>query len=116
MKKTLVFLISIITFHSCYNDKVEDLYGPVTCDLSDITYTNDVAIIINSSCATTGCHVSGGTGTGNFTNFSELKSKVDNGTFATRVLNDKTMPPSTPLTECELLILQNWIDNGALEN
>lgn len=116
MKRTLVYVITVLILQSCYFDNEEDLYGPVTCDLSNITYSSDVSIIINSSCATTGCHVPGGTGTGDFTNYTGLKAKVDNGTFETRVLNEKTMPPSTPLSQCELEILQNWLDNGALNN
>lgn len=116
MKKKIVFILSIVFFYSCYNDNEEELYGPVSCDVSAITYTNDVLPIINTSCATAGCHVSGGTGSGDFTNYTELKAKVDNGSFENRVLIQKNMPPSTPLTDCELQILQAWVDNGALNN
>lgn len=116
MKKKIVFILFILTLISCYNDNEEDLYGPVSCDVSAITYANDVLPIINASCATTGCHVSGGSGPGDFTNYNDLKLKVDNGTFETRVLVDKNMPPNTPLSNCDLQILQAWIDNGALNN
>ena len=116
MKKSTVFILFILTLYSCYNDNEEELYGPVSCDVSAITYTNDVLPIINTSCATAGCHVSGGTGPGDFTNYNELKVKVDNGTFQTRVLIDKTMPPNSPLSDCELQILQAWVDTGAPNN
>lgn len=116
MKKKIVFIFLIVTCFSCYFDNEEELYGPVSCDVSNVTYSNDVVAIINSSCATTGCHVAGGSGPGDFTNYNELKAKVDNNTFQTRVLIDKTMPPSAPLSDCELSILQTWVDNGALNN
>lgn len=116
MKKLIFLIIILFTLQSCYNDNEEDLYGPVLCDTADITYSEDVAPIINSSCATSGCHVAGGTGPGNFTVFSELLAKVNNGSFENRVLVQKTMPPGTALINCELDILQTWIDNGAPNN
>lgn len=112
--KKLVFLTPLIfILQSCYFDNEEDIYGPVSCDVSAVTFSNQVAPIINSSCATTGCHVSGGSGPGNFTVFSELIAKVNNGSFENRVLIQKTMPPNSPLPDCDLQILQAWIDNGA---
>ena len=116
MKKISILILLTFALQSCYNDNEEELYGPVTCDLSDVTYADQVSSIINSSCATSGCHVAGGTGSGDFTNFDELKSKVDNGSFENRVLVEKTMPPSSQLSDCDLQILQTWLDNGALNN
>ena len=113
MKKTLVLILFGLSLYSCYNDNEEELYGPVSCDVSAVSYTNDVLPIINASCATSGCHVSGGTGPGDFSNYNDLKGKVDNGSFENRVLVQKNMPPSTPLSDCELAILQAWLDNGA---
>lgn len=116
MKKTTIFILFTLVLYSCFNDNEEELYGPVSCDVSNVTYSNDVSAIINNSCATTGCHVSGGTGPGNFTEYNQLKITVDNGTFENRVLIQKTMPPSTPLSDCELQLLQAWLDDGALQN
>lgn len=120
MMKKLIYLICLIAislwFQSCYNDNEEEIYGVVTCDVTEITYANDVQPIINSSCATTACHASGGSAPGNFTNFNELTDKVDNGSFVNRVLVQKTMPPNSELSNCELEILQAWIDGGALNN
>ena len=116
MKKTTIFILFILALYSCYNDNEEELYGPVSCDVSNVTYSNQVIAIINSSCATTGCHVTGGTGPGNFMSYNDLKATIDNGTFENRVLIQKTMPPSTPLSDCDLQILQTWLDEGALQN
>lgn len=116
MRNSWFILLLIIVLQSCYYDKEEELYGPVLCDIIDVSYATDVEPIINSSCATSGCHVAGGSGPGNFTNFNELEAKVANGSFENRVINQRTMPPGTQLQDCELQILQVWIDNGALNN
>ena len=116
MKKLFFLSVLIFILHSCYYDKEEEIYGPVTCDVTDVTYSSHVAPIINSSCATTGCHVSGGSGPGNFTVFNELIAKVNNGSFENRVLIQQTMPPNSELSECDLQTLEIWINNGAPNN
>lgn len=113
MKKIFFLIVIALTLQSCYNDSEEAVYGVVDCDVTDVTFTTDVSPIINSSCATTGCHVSGGSGPGNFNDFNDLSSKIADGSFQNRVLVQMTMPPSVPLQDCELDILQAWIDNGA---
>ena len=116
MKKLIIILIVTFSLQSCYNDNEEDIYGPVLCDTSEVTFSADVNPIINSSCATTNCHASGGSGPGDFTQFDELKAKVDDGSFVNRVIEQQTMPPGTPLTDCELQTLQAWLDAGATNN
>lgn len=116
MKKIFFLILISVSLQSCYNDSEEAIYGDVTCDVTDVTYTDDVAPIINSSCATTGCHVAGGSGPGNFNDFSDLAGKVSNGSFENRVLVQQTMPPDAPLQACELEILQAWLDSGANNN
>jgi hypothetical protein len=116
MKKILLLFILTILLQSCYNDSEEAIYGVVDCDVTNVTYSTDVAPIINSSCATTGCHVSGGSGPGNFNDFNELSAKIADGSFQNRVLVQMTMPPSVPLQDCELDLIQAWIDNGALND
>lgn len=116
MKKFISILIIATTLQSCYNDSEEYLYGPVTCDTTEISFSTDVTPIINSSCATTNCHVSGGSGPGDFTQFGDLKAKVDDSSFVNRVIEQRTMPPGTPLTDCEIQILQAWLDAGATNN
>lgn len=116
MKKLLLLTFLSLILHSCYNDNEEEIYGVVTCDTTAITYAERVQPIINSSCATTGCHVSGGSAPGNFTNFSELQSKINSGSFENRVLVQKDMPPNSSLSDCELQTIQAWLDAGAQNN
>jgi hypothetical protein len=106
-KKFSLFLIS------CTFEKAEPL--SVGCDTS-LFYATDIKPIIDSKCVV--CHNSAGSGTGDFTDFNVLKSKVESGIFKTRVFTLKDMPEasSTPLTEVELEKLRCWVEQGALNN
>lgn len=116
MKNKIYFILLSLILTSCYNDNEQDIYGEVTCDTTDVTFSNSIQPIIDSSCATTGCHVSGGTGSGDFTSFNGIQSKINNGSFENRVLVQKDMPPGTPLSDCDLELIQAWLDAGALNN
>jgi uncharacterized membrane protein len=109
-KLNCILIISLFLF-SC--SKSEE---PVsnTC-ASTVTYTSGVGAIISKSCAIAGCHVTGGAGNGVLTTLAGVKTKVDNGSFKTRVLDKKDMPPagSTQLSTAELELLQCWLTNGA---
>lgn len=110
---TTIVMISIAT-EGCYYDNEEELY-PIT-DSTEITYTKNIQPIIANNCAIPGCHVPGGSGSGDFTSYSGVKAKVDNGTFHQRVIVEKTMPPAGPLGNNQLQILEKWINAGAPNN
>ena len=51
---TLAFLLLLgLCFAACSDDEEE------ICETTNITYTNTVAAIFNSTCAVSGCHVDG---------------------------------------------------------
>ena len=107
----LVVLLEV----GCYYDKEQDLYPNSFCSTDNITYNSTIEPIILRRCATPGCHVAGGA-PGDFTIYSEVKSKVDNGRFNSLVIVNKSMPPSGPLSSCELNKLDLWIKAGAPNN
>lgn len=112
----IVFTLLVSVFIAgCYYDNEEELYPGSACDTVDITYTSHVAAIMTTSCAYTGCHIAGGAAPGIFDNYAGVKEKVDDGSFYQRTLVDKDMPPAGPLSDCNLAILQAWIDGGAPE-
>lgn len=96
----------------CYYDVESELY-PTDCEIMDPTYQNAVEEIITRNCAVSGCHVSGGTGPGDLTEFGNVQSIVSDGSFENRVLVSQDMPPNSSLTNCELQILNTWLSNGA---
>lgn len=123
MKPYIVFfLISIsitamLTISSCGKEKGE-LQTMPDCDTLSVVYNDTIKNIISNKCATTGCHVNGGSGNGNFTTYIGVNAKVGNGSFETRVYQTEDMPPagSAILTECEKLKLKRWLNIGAPNN
>jgi hypothetical protein len=111
----IIFGLIIVTLSSCYKDNEEYLYGELDCDTTNVSFSADILPIINASCATTGCHVAGGSGNGTFENYTQIKDKVDNGSMLERVVVLKDMPPS-PLTDCQILHFQQWLNEGAPNN
>jgi hypothetical protein len=110
---TLLIIIAV-GFQGCYYDSEEDLY-PVE-EIGDVTYELDIAPIIQTSCAIAGCHVTGGTGAGVFEDYAGVKAKVDQGTFRSRVLDRRDMPPGFALGGADLQKIEQWLNEGAPNN
>lgn len=118
MRKILWTLLAAFSIGAvgCYTDKEDLLYGDDQCDTAMVSYAMDIAPIMQNSCATVGCHVQGGLGNGLLENYTQVKAKVDDGSFRQRVLVQRDMPPAVPLTDCQLAHIQQWIDDGAPNN
>lgn len=116
MKLLLPFLF-ICLLSSCYYDNEEELYpNAPECDTTAVTFSVHVQPIILASCAISGCHVAGGTAGFNLETYSEIKAKVDDGSFMNRVIVQQNMPPNGDLSSCELEQLKIWINEGAPNN
>ncbi|NNF01153.1 MAG: hypothetical protein HKN22_00570 [Bacteroidia bacterium] len=106
-------------FSSCYYDIEEELYptgSTSNCDTTALSYIADIRPIIDAKCATSGCHVAGGSGPGDYTVYANLFTVVQNGKLRERVLNLQNMPPSGALSSCDQLKIEHWINNGAKQN
>lgn len=113
---SLVLGIFLLMPTGCYKDKEDLLYGAGDCDTTMVSFSMDIQAILNVSCATVGCHVQGGLGNGLFENYNQVKSKVDNGSLRQRVLVQRDMPPSSPLSDCQLAHIEAWLNDGAPNN
>lgn len=115
----LILALAVST-QGCYYDNEEELYelwyAQNVCDTLNVSYSQDIKPIIDGQCATSGCHVAGGTGNGIFDNYNAVKAKVDNGSMMQRVVVTRDMPPSTTLTECNVQKFKAWINAGAPNN
>lgn len=109
-------VLLLISIQGCYYDNEEELYGITVCNVTNVSFANDVMPIIQGNCSVSGCHVAGGSGNGLFENYDQIKSKVDNGSFQDRVLDKREMPPSYALSDCNIQYLQAWLDAGAPDN
>jgi uncharacterized membrane protein len=102
----------------CYYDKEELLYPgsntAVDCNTISAKFSADVAPIISSQCATSGCHnatAAGGIVLQTHAQISAAKARIQ-----TRALTEKTMPPSGPLPAAQVNAIQCWINSGAPNN
>lgn len=85
---------------------------PNVCDSAK--YSVKIAKLIQTSCAITDCHEALFP-YGDFTNYSGLKSRIDNGRFKLRVFDspNNPMPPDGVLPQAKLTLLKCWLDKGA---
>lgn len=109
-------LLGTTVIAGCYYDKEELLYPGAVCETTGVTWSTMVQPLIQARCATSGCHVSGGLGPGDFTQYANVKAKVDDGRFQAEVIQAGSMPPSGRLAPCDIQKLQVWIDAGAPNN
>ena len=109
--RLIVFSIPVILLASCTYKKQE--INP--CEGINSNYSQNIAPLIQIHCALSGCHNGDSTSVGNFKLYEELKTRVDNGQFETRVILSKSMPPFTrpPLSEEDFATLKCWFEGGA---
>lgn len=112
-----MIILAAVALSGCYYDNEEELYpGSAVCETTSVTWTSTVQPLIQARCATSGCHVSGGFGPGDFSQYTNVKSVVDNGRFQAEVIQAGSMPPSGRLNACDIQKLLVWIDAGAPNN
>lgn len=115
MIRTIIGLACCFSLSACYYDVEEELYPGSNCGTPEQpTYTEHVKAVIDANCATSGCHVDGGTGPGNFTSYEAISGYLPD-VIEARVISSMDMPPSTPLTTCDFQLIETWINNGAPE-
>lgn len=117
LRKTLFLLFTavILLVNGCYYDNEEELYPNSFCDTTDVTYSTNIEPIVMRNCAVPGCHVQGGDGNGDFTQFPQVLEKVEDGSFLSTIKNG-VMPPDDPLKACQVRQIELWIASGAPNN
>jgi len=115
-KNIILLFILLIQIISCKKDKGKI---PITsqsfCDSLQVKYSVHIQPVIQSQCAISGCHTSGAS-MGDFTTYSGVKAKVDNGSFENRVLTLSNMPPVGPLPDSTKKKIDCWLKAGAPNN
>lgn len=111
----LIFLISIAVL-SCAKDETP----AADCSSQTLTYTNDIADIMNASCAYAGCHGGSFPADGlDLSTYSKAKSASINGKVLASVKQQggaKAMPLGAPkLSDAIIAKIDCWIQNGAPE-
>lgn len=125
LKKSILLLsvtlaTTLFVLQGCLNDKGNVPVPPETfCDSLDVSYNLHVKPLAETACANSiGCHVAGGSGPGDFTNYQALSGVSQ--TVKTRlelpVGAPGHMPEGGTLTQEELDIFICWIEDGAPNN
>jgi len=123
----LLIILTIFSLYSCkHNTLVEDIPTKENCDSNTIDFVNEVLPILQSSCATTGCHNTTSHKEGVvLNNYSNIINTIgiNKGNASSsklyKVLNDygdDLMPPSNSgivLTQTQKNIIKDWINQGA---
>jgi hypothetical protein len=82
--------------------------------LSGVSFNGEIKSIIDTNCAVSGCHVSGGAAPISFTSIANIQSKASQIKSLTQ---SGTMPKNgTKLPQAELDLIACWVDDGALNN
>jgi len=121
-KITYVLIIGLVFTtvffnQGCYYDNEEELYPYEFCDsLDNATYSMNIEQITKTNCAISGCHTGTNPGGGLFLDtYQQVKTIGEDGRMSTRALVMQDMPPSGPLSACEMEAIQQWINNGTPE-
>lgn len=114
----LIITLQVISFQSCVNNNEEDLYGIKPCDTTDVTWESPVREILRQYCVM--CHGPSYAAKGVRHDSYESEKIVINDGRLRGVINHlpgySKMPKDRgKLPECELNILNTWLDNGAPE-
>lgn len=111
----LIIGISLYLLSSCTKkNEIEDVFktNPNTCDSTNVTYNFQMKSILNSNCATGGCHLNGSQNPdlNTYENcMTYLLQDPSNGTF----LYEKVVEGqhnSGNLTSCDKIQLKKWIE------
>jgi hypothetical protein len=111
LKACLFLLVFVI---SCSKDNS----AVIDCTSESPTYTNEIATILNASCATTGCHTSTFPADGiDLSSYEKAKSASINGKVLKSIMHESgasAMPQSLPkLSEDKIKKVHCWVQNGA---
>jgi len=110
---TFLFAVGLLAFAAC-ND-------PEECDPMGMTYTEDIASIINGNCATSGCHEMASTSTFEMHDYASTKAAVDFGRILGAINHQTGFEPmpypagSDKLDQCNIDKITTWISDGAPE-
>jgi hypothetical protein len=116
---TFVAIGGITTWSGCYYDVRSELYPDSFCDTANIAFATTIEPIIQGNCALPGCHVAGGTGTGDFTTYEGFLAQVENGAVPQAIQHTgyvSPMPPSGKLPDCDIKKILLWVNAGAPNN
>jgi uncharacterized membrane protein len=125
MKKVPLFILLTsgvgVFVLSCTKSSMEAIAGPVICDTSAVSYTNDVVPILQEYCYNChGAHVSADGGGIILEGYGNLANYADNNQLSgdiSAASGYTAMPYGNPkLPSCQLNKILAWINQGIKDN
>jgi len=107
-----VFILPFAFFVTSCGDDDGD-----TCDTTNVTYTNSVGTILNSNCATAGCHNSG-SANGSLAGYTDAAAFASFGRIVGAINHDTGFDPmpyptgTAKLSDCNIDKIEAWIAAG----
>jgi mono/diheme cytochrome c family protein len=105
----LIMSLGFLVFVACKKEVYDTTPPPSSPQCDTIQFSKHIKPLFDTHCIS--CHQAGGTGPGDFTDFSVIQAKKD--AIKDRVGVRKDMPPNGPLPQEEIDLLITWIDCGA---
>lgn len=114
----LISILASMCIVGCYYDNEEELYpnsqpAPNDTTSQAATWTADIKPIMDTRCATNGCHISGQQSPTLQTYDQVFANKTR---VKVRACDQKTMPPGNPLNPTDINKINSWINAGAPNN
>ena len=114
--KNLIYVLAMLMLlFNCSSDSNDDLNDDDEMNTGAITYIGDIQSIINNNC--TQCHGSTPTNGAPFslTSYDAVKGRVDR-IIARTNSSTSPMPPTGQINSSLRDMIQQWKDDGLLEN
>ncbi len=122
-RNSLVLLLFVLIISSCTRDLTDP---PNNSCGTTLNYIDDVKVIIDASCAISGCHDGiSGIAPGNFSSYEGIEPLLISGSFSSRVFDLRTnpdigMPPDNAvdvggvanLEDATIELLMEWVNEG----
>jgi len=119
-KKTIIYcFLTFILLNGCYYDNERDLYGDDACEELTPTFSAGVLSIFNRDCYQ--CHTNAlMLGNVSLEGYENVIPYVEDGSLLGSVEHINGFSPMPKdrnrLTDCEVKIIRDWIEQGALDN
>ena len=122
MKSILPVLVFAFLFlMGCSNDSESDLIESQNDDdkTEFVTYNDNIRSVINNNCL--GCHSSPPVNGAPFslTTYTQVKNRAESGLLLTAISRQtgeaRAMPPAGRLPQATIDLVEQWIDDGLLE-
>ncbi len=120
MKKILISqLLFFVCYFSCKTDNATKLYSNNNCDTSNVSFSNHVKPILSSNCNS--CHIGGGnSGSVKLDTYDDVKDAINNKNLKKSITyqntSSKNMPPGAKMSNCNVSIIEAWINQGMKNN